>query len=201
MAALGALLLVVGAACGDDGDGGNGDEEAAEESGGDPGEVTTDDLPEGVVPACDITETDALADLFGGTEATQELQVDACMYEVTDGVVDTIALLHPSPASDDWLTWRSMIEQWGEGEGGAGQELVDVEGVGDEAYAVRYEDMGEMMLVVRTGTTMFRAGTSGGIAPEAIDALGEFGRHVVDYLETNEAPAGAEAEANETDGG
>lgn len=197
LAALGALLLVMGAACGDD-DNGSEEEDAAEgdetEAEGDPASgVTTDELPEGVVPACDVSEEAVVADTFGGTEATKELQMDACTYQVTDGLVESVALLHPSPASDEWLSWRTMIEQWGDqAETGVSQELTDLEDVGDEGYMVVYEDMAEMLLMVRTETTMFRVGTSGSTSPEAATALEEFGRHVVDYLETQEAPSGGE---------
>lgn len=188
IATLAAALLLAVTACGDDGS--DEDGEAAEEPASEAGAaeegaagVSVDDLPEDVLPACEVADGEIVADLFEGAEATEELQMDACLYQVSDGLVASVALVHPSPTSDDWLAWRTMVDDWAKQAGEEiPQEIVDLEDLGDEAYTVIYPEMDEMMLVVRSGTRMFRVGSTGSTAPEARAALEEFGRYVVDNI-------------------
>lgn len=171
--ALAALCLVAGAACGDDGDDGANESDAGEaavdtsEEAAQTPEVTT-------VPACDVVEADAVADLFGGDDATAEPQGNSCTYAVSNGLVDAVALVDPEPASERWLNYKNMLQQ-------SGEELVDVEGVGDEAYTLTPVSR-EPQLVVRTGTKMFSAGFQGDETPEAMDALEAFAQSVVDNI-------------------
>lgn len=184
LVALAVLVLMAGTACGDDGDEGANEPDPGEEAADAP-DGTTESTAPNTVPACEAIDPDVVADLFGGSEATEQPQGDSCTFEVSGGTVQAVALVDPQPASESWLNYKNVMQQ-------GGQELEDVEGVGDEAYTFTPVPQ-EPQLVVRTGTVMFNVGFRGDESPEAMDALQAFAQHVVDYLSSldeDELPGG-----------
>jgi hypothetical protein len=113
-----------------------------------------------VAGACDLTEPDLVASVFGGTGGGEEPGVARnCSYPLQGGTVDQIEIYYFGTASE----WDGVKQGYSDNRG----PLTDVTGVGTEAFYPG--DVGELEIVVRAGDVIFAVGLGLGLtAPDEV---------------------------------
>lgn len=171
------LVLVAGllAACGGSSD--DGGTAGPEATAGATGPATAEPAPGGtdsgggVSDACDLTEPDVVASVFGGTGGAEEPGIARnCSYALQGGTVDQVEVYYFGPGSQ----WDGVRQGYDDNRG----PLTDVAGLGSEAF--QPGDIGELELVVLAGDVIFAVGLGIGLsAPDdAGDRLQELAQRI-----------------------
>jgi len=174
-----ALMASLLTACGEDSDG---DGAARPESTSTAtGVATTEPVPGGtdagagtVAGACDLTEPEVVASVFGGTGGEEPGIARNCSYALQGGTVDQVEVYYFGTGPD----WDGVRESYADNRG----PLTDVAGVGSEAF--HPGDVGELELVVLAGDVVFAVGLGIGLAaPDDVgDRVQELARRIATDL-------------------
>jgi hypothetical protein len=152
-----ALVASLLTACGEDSDG----EGATRPESTSTGLATTVPVPGGtdagggtVAGACDLTEPEVVASVFGGTASEEPGIAQNCSYALQGGTVDQVEVYYygTGPA------WDGVRQGYADNRG----PLTDIAGVGSEAF--HPGDVGELELVVLAGDVVFAVGLGIGLA-------------------------------------
>jgi hypothetical protein len=146
------LMASLLTACGED----SGDEGATRPESTSTGLATTAPAPGGgtVAGACDLTEPEVVASVFGGTGGEEPGIARNCSYALQGGTVDQVEVYYFGTGSD----WDGIRQGYADNRG----PLTDVAGVGSEAF--HPGDVGELELVVLAGDAVFAVGLGIGLA-------------------------------------
>jgi hypothetical protein len=170
-AAVGALVTVfILSACGDD-------NPTSQEDGAAANRTTQGDKPpaEGkdIRVACDLTEPEVVAEVFGGTAVEEPglVPLTQCWYEVTGGAASTVTLTYMGKAS----LWSGIKAAYVRNRG----PIKPVDGVGDDA--LNPGDVGDKELLVVAGKAVFAVGVLDP-TPAAGEKITELGRRIADAI-------------------